>query len=232
MYVAISAATAGNLAIADMIALAFFFLLRPGEYTGSTSDTTPFRFCDVQLFIGRRRLNLFTSTDAELRSSTFVTLTFTNQKNGVRGEVIGLDRSGNSQLCPVLSTVRRILHLRHNNAPPDTPLSAYYNNGALHLVTPTDISTSLTTAVTVLGPTTLGFLPGDVSARSLRASGAMALLCAHVDTDVIKLIGRWRSDEMLCYLHLQADNLMTGFSAKMLNRGNFVLLPSQDVPML
>ncbi len=30
-------------AIADMIVLAFFFLLRPGEYTGTPSDTTPFR---------------------------------------------------------------------------------------------------------------------------------------------------------------------------------------------
>jgi hypothetical protein len=60
----------------------------------------------------------------------------------------------------------------------------------------------------------------------------MALLCAHVDTDVICLsIGRWRSDEMLRYLHLQADTLMAGFSSKMLNRGNFVLLPNQDVPM-
>jgi hypothetical protein len=60
----------------------------------------------------------------------------------------------------------------------------------------------------------------------------MALLCAqHVDTDVIHVIGRWRSDKMLRYLHLQADSLMKGFSSKMLNRGNFVvLIPNQDVP--
>jgi hypothetical protein len=44
----------GNLAIADMIPLAFFILLRPGEYTGTNSDTSPFRFCDVQLFVGGR----------------------------------------------------------------------------------------------------------------------------------------------------------------------------------
>jgi hypothetical protein len=230
MFVALAAATTGNLAIADMIALAFFFLLHPGEYTATPSDTTPFRFTDVQLFIGQRRLNLLTASDAELKSSTFVTLTFTDQKNGVRGEVIGLDRSGNPQLCPVLCVIRRILHLRTRHAPPDTPLAAYYENNTLQVVSPGDISLTLRTAITVLGPATLGFLPTDVSARSLRASGAMALLCAHVDTDVIRLIGRWRLDEMLRYLYLQADSLMKGFSSKMLNRGNFVLIPNQDIP--
>ena len=99
-------------------------------------------------------------------------------------------------------------------------------------MSPADISLTLRTAITILGPATIGFMPDDVSACSLRSSGAMALLCAHVDTDVIRLIGRWRSDKMLRYLHLQADSLMKGFSSKMLNRGNFVLLPNQDVPSL
>ena len=39
-------------AIADMIIIAFFYLLRPGEYTDSASDTTPFTLADVQLFVG------------------------------------------------------------------------------------------------------------------------------------------------------------------------------------
>ena len=38
-------------AIADMIGLAFFFLLRPSEYTDSPSDTSPFWFSDVQMWI-------------------------------------------------------------------------------------------------------------------------------------------------------------------------------------
>jgi hypothetical protein len=111
----------GNLAIDDMISLAFFFLLRPGEYTGTNSDTSPFRFCDVQLFVGARRLQLQTAPEVKIESATFTTLTFTTQKNGVRGEVIGLSRSGNLQLCPVLSTIRQILHLRRHNAAATTP---------------------------------------------------------------------------------------------------------------
>jgi hypothetical protein len=229
MYAAHACHLACSLAVADMIAVAFFFLLRPGEYTGSVSDTAPFRFCDVQLFIGPQRLPLSTASEADLHAATFATLTFTTQKNGVRGEVIGLSRSGNIQLCPVLSIVRRIVHLRQHNAPTTAPLASYYSNGRWKTVTPGDITSTLRVAVDILGPA-LGFLSSDISARSLRASGAMALLCAQVDTDVIRLLGRWRSDEMLRYLHIQAEPVMRDFAARMLLNGNFVLTPNQDVP--
>ena len=229
MAVAHAAPTPANLAIADMCSIAFFYLLRPGEYTVSPSESTPFRLCDVQLRIGNRRLDLLLATDADIRSATFATLTFTTQKNGVRGEVIGLSRSGNPQLCPVISLCNRILHARAHNADLTTPIARYFDRGRWHNVTSTHISTTLKAAVTFLGPT-LGFLASDVSARSLRAAGAMALLCAHVDTDIIRLVGRWRSDEMLCYLHVQAEPTMRGFSARMLQHGSFVLLPNNDVP--
>jgi hypothetical protein len=66
---------------------------------------------------------------------------------------------------------------------------------------------------------------------SLRAADATALLCAHVYTDITCLVGRWRSDEMLRYLHVQAEPIMRGFSAAhMLHHGSFVLLPNNDVP--
>jgi hypothetical protein len=83
----------------------------------------------------------------------------------------------------------------------------------------------------MLGPQ-LGFLASDVSARSCRAGGAMALLCGRVDTSIIQLVGRWRSDVMLRYLHLQAGSLMSGMAATMLNAGAFQLIPGQEVPAL
>jgi hypothetical protein len=80
-----------------------------------------------------------------------------------------------------------------------------------------------------IGPS-LGYLPFDVSARCLRAAGATALLCADVDSCHIQLLGRWSSDEMLRYLHLQAQPLMKDFSRKMLHGGAFTLIPNQLVP--
>ena len=91
-------------AIADMIIIAFFFLLRPGEYTNN--DYNPFRLEDVQLFIGQHRLNLLLATDAQFLQTRFASLTFTDQKNGVRGEIIGHAQSGEPFLCPVKAIVR------------------------------------------------------------------------------------------------------------------------------
>ncbi len=219
-----------SICLADMIGLAFFFLLRPGEYTDSPSDTTPFEFRDVQLFIGQRRLDLSADPDHLLLSATFGSLTFRTQKNGVRGEVVGLAHSGDPHLSPPRILARRIVHLRSNNAPPTTPLArAFLSPRDSHPITPDLITETLQNAVSFLGPS-LGFLPSDVSARCLRAAGANALLCANVDPDVIRLLGRWRSDEMLRYLHLQAAPLMNDFSRRMLAGGQFTLIPNQLVP--
>ena len=215
-------------AVADMIIVAFFFLLRPGEYTDSPSDTTPFALADVQLFLGPVRLNLETSTAAQLLAATSAALTFTTQKNGVENEVIKLGRSGDPFLCPTLAIARRVLHLRASNAPGHTPLGRVFTATGVHKVTPTLITKTLRDAVTFIGAD-LGFLPSEVSARSLRAAGATALLVANVDPDVIRLLGRWRSDEMLRYLHVSAEPVMRHFATQML-QAEYTLVPHQFVP--
>ena len=58
----------------------------------------------------------------------------------------------------------------------------------------------------------------------------MALLCSGINTDIIRLIVRWRSDKMLRYLHLQAEPLIPGFSKRMVTHGNYIMLPGQRVP--
>lgn len=216
--------------VADMIGLAFFFLLRPGEYAHSPSDSSPFQFRDVQMFRGQQRLNLTTATEAALLTATFCSLTFRDQKNGVKGEVVGLSHSGDPFLSPTKLLARRIIHIRSHTADTHTPLCKYFTAAGSKCIKPRDITLTIRNAVTFLGPS-LGFLPADVTARCLRAAGANALLCANVDTDIIRLLGRWKSDEMLRYLHLQAAPLMSDFSRRMLAGGNFTLIPNQTVPV-
>ena len=230
-FIANNSDCAAMKATADMIIIAFFFLLRPGEYTDSASDTQPFDLRSTQLFLGQHRLNYATATDADLLNAASGTLTFDQQKNGVRGEVIGLSTSGDPLLCPIRAIARRVIHLRSHNALPTTPLArVYLTNTRTRSITPSIITATLQEAVAVLG-SDLGFLPSDVSARSLRAAGANALLLARVDTDIIRLIGRWRSDEMLRYLHCQAAPLMSDYARKMLTGGQYTLHPNQLVPM-
>ncbi len=157
----------------DMIILAFFFLLRPGEYTDN--DNTPFCLKDVQLFIGPCCLNLQISSAAELTQACFGSLTFTDQKKGVRGKVIGQALMGECFVCPVKALVRCLLYLRSHIAPPTTPLSRVFNTPAQ--VTPSVLTATLRDCVQYLGPD-LGFLPSKVSPRSLWAAEATALLLA------------------------------------------------------
>jgi hypothetical protein len=111
-------------AAADMIIIAFFFLLHPGEYMDNNKD--PFRLTDTQLFIGDTRLQLLTAPASELCLAWFASLTFTSQKNGVRGEVIGLTCSGDPYLCPVQAIIRRVLYLCLHMAIPMTPLARVF----------------------------------------------------------------------------------------------------------
>ena len=57
----------------------------------------------------------------------------------------------------------------------------------------------------------------------------MALLCAGVDNDRIKLVGRWRSDAMMRYLHTQAAPLMSPLAPLMVQHGTYALLPDNNV---
>jgi hypothetical protein len=108
------------------------------------------------------------------------------------------------------------------------PLYAFHNGSTWLNVTPALITAALRIAVTTIGPA-LGIHPKDISARSLRSGGAMALLCTEVDTDKIRLLGRWRSDEMLRYLHIQAYPLTATLAQQMLLHGNFALIPNNPL---
>ncbi|EJK61126.1 hypothetical protein THAOC_18432, partial [Thalassiosira oceanica] len=170
-------------AVADMTILAFFFLLRPGEYVDTNSESTPFKIEDVNFYIGDTWINPATASEQQLLAATRVTLTFTTQKNGVRGEIIGLCTSGDPIMCPVRAAIRRVLYLRRNGAPVGTPLGRVFpevGETKADRLQPKHITAAIRDAVKFYG-TDLGFLPEDVSARSLRAAGANDLLSSWAD---------------------------------------------------
>ena len=120
--------------------------------------------------------------------------------------MIRLGRSGDPITCPVRSIARRIIHLCNNNAPLNTPLGRAYTPDGVSRVTPRLVTAQLRNAVKRLG-FDLGFLPKEV-----RAAGTTTLLVAKVDPDVIQLLGRRRSDEMMRYLHLSAGPVTKDFA--------------------
>jgi hypothetical protein len=223
-------------AAADMLTIGYYFLMRPGEHCHCTTvdASHPFLIQDIELYCGSEHLNCRTATLYTLQSATFVKLTFTTQKNGVRGERIGHGRSGHLQFCPVLAIVRRLWHHRCHGSPAFTPLHCWFRafGGIPHHTTSSTITRLVRDSCAAIGEP-FGLDPSEIDARSLRASGAMALLCARVDTDMIKLLGRWRSDAMLRYLHVQAAPVMQNFASMMLAGGHYSFRPgAHHVPMV
>ena len=215
------------LAVADMAVIATYYLCRLGKYAATTQSSSrhaPFRLEDVECAIQNGIFRASTVDLTRLPLAQFTSLIFTTQKNGVTGEKVGHGRSLEPFACPVLAITRRVQHLRGHHAAPDTPLYMTLYNNAWKPVKSADITAALRTMAAQQFHV-YGLSPAEISARSLRAGGAMALLCAKVDTDIIKLVGRWRSDEMLRYLHLQAYPLMRNLAPAMASHGSFTLLP-------
>jgi hypothetical protein len=77
------------MAAADFIWIAFFYLLRPGEYLLNDTDAHPFMLQDLCVWVGTHKVNPLMAPRDLLCQATFIALEFTTQKNAVRGEVIG-----------------------------------------------------------------------------------------------------------------------------------------------
>ena len=133
----------------DMAWIAFFYLLRPGEYCKS-QDNTPLCLKDVSCSIGHRKLHILLCTHQELDCATQSSLTFDNQKNRERGETIGHTTSGHSVACPTRALVRRIRYLRLAGASPTTPLCAARPGQKWIAVTSKAVSAILKTSAAAL----------------------------------------------------------------------------------
>ena len=218
--------------IIDLIIVAFFWLLRPAEYTDSRDPdarTQAFCYRDIHLTIAGR---VYHAPTAPLNDATviqridYACLEFADQKNAVKGEKVGHRANADPLICPAkaLGRIARRLHLA--NAQPDTPIHRHYNANPQHRgwysIAPQYITNALRHAAKSLQPVT-GIDFSLLSARSLRPGGATALLCANVSADAIQLLGRWKSDAMFRYLRIQAAT--THYSQLMLDNGSYTFAP-------
>jgi hypothetical protein len=160
-----------EIVIADMIAIAFFFLLCPGEYTGTVSDDSIFKLQDVSLYIQGRKLDLFTASEAEIKSATSASYTFTTQKNGNRNEKLVQGLIGDPWCCPMKARVRLVLPHRRNKASMRTPLVSFYHVNRRTLIKAKDVTEVMCNAMRINVHGT-GIDASEISARSLWAGGA------------------------------------------------------------
>ena len=159
-----------------------------------------------------------------LYTADFLTLTFDTQKNGVKGKRIGQGHSTSATLCPILAVAHQVTLLNLHKAKLHQPLCSYYHtaSSSYRYLASQDITQIL--RASALHHPRFCVNPASVECRSLRTSGAMELFSRGVDALLIKLVGRWHSDAMLCYLHIQSSPIMSGLSKLMLAGGDPQLL--------
>jgi hypothetical protein len=209
-------------ALADLVVLAFFFLLRVGEYTPPgtrRTRTTQIRRKDMQFWSKRPngvldRMSPM-STAADLLTADAVTITIDNQKNGQRDATLHHDAIPQNILCPCKAAARRFLQMRQC-APNDA--NAILSLYAPHKhVTASQMSGGIRRAALRSMIWLQGYDLLRVGPHSLRASGAMQLKLNGVSDSMIQKMGRWSSNTWLQYLHAQISCLTSGLSARMAN---------------
>ena len=204
-----------------LIVIAFFFLLRVGEYTKSGSRptrTVPLRKSDVTLWYQGRRLDNDSALNT-LLAADGATICLENQKNGFRGCTLHHHPSHHQRFCPVKALARLIYHMR--GMPPHTPLGTFRTAAGTAQVTASNIRDMLRQTAVGQQLSSHGYDLSRIGSHSLRSGGAMALRLAGYDDDMIKKLGRWSSNTYLIYIQTQVAQFTQGVAPQMARRLHF-----------
>jgi integrase len=200
---------------AHLIVLAFFFLLRVGEYTHSsgTTQTVRLRKQDVKLWRG----GFIIPNDSPLPvllTADAVTICLENQKNGNKNAVLHHTDSGDTVLNPVRAAAVLVAELR--GLPLTTPLGAYNdNNNDLQQISSAEIRSAIQIGAIRDNLVAQGYSLDRIGSHSLRSGGAMHLKLAGYDNDIIQKLGRWSSNTYLVYIQTQIGQLTAGVAQRM-----------------
>ena len=227
-------ATEHDRAAADLILIAFYYLLRVGEYTmkstrNNTKQTVQFRLLDVTFFKtdddGNLRQLPRGAHDTDIMLAQSATLKLENQKNGWKGVCIHQEHNGDPHHCPVRALGRRYTHARtYSINMSSTYLSTYFTAPtSRHEMTDKYIRASLKLAAFALQyPARCGIPIDRIDTHSLRSGGANALALNGYSDREIQKMGRWRSATFKEYVREELHCYAAGMSTKMRHRFNFV----------
>jgi hypothetical protein len=221
--------------IADWILIAFYYLLRIGEYTlkglrNELKQTVQFRMRDVTFFkedeVGALKQVSRRAPASVILAADASTLQLGNQKNGWKGVCVSHHSNGLEAFDPVRALGRRYVHIRSHTDDPDTLLSAYFDEtGHREDLRDSDVRSSLKTAAAVLDyPKNRGIPIDRIDTHSLRIGGANALSLAGYSKQQIQKIGRWRGETFLEYIRERLSDFLAGMSKKMSKCFGFVCL--------
>jgi hypothetical protein len=145
--------------VGDLSLIAFYYLLRIGEYTvkgkrNNTKQTVQFKLEDVTFYkktkSGQLRCLPKNAPAHLMLSANSATLKLYNQENGWKGVCVHQEINGDRFYCPIRALGRRVVHLRQHKATKSSFLSTFYYEGKKCDVTGEDISKGIKMAATLL----------------------------------------------------------------------------------
>jgi hypothetical protein len=206
-----------HMAVANMVVIAFFYLLWVGEYTKQarargTKCTVPLRKCDVRLWRDGLLLNHESGVEVLLLADS-ATISIAHTKNGTKGAVIHHDAIG-GEICPVGALARRVANLHGMST--TTPLSTVCHSGARSSsISDRDVTLAVHWGAMCDCLLAKGYTFDWISSHSLRAGSAMAMKLSGATDSTIMHIGQWTSLTYLTYIHKQIGALSAGEAWKM-----------------
>ena len=211
--------------ISELAIMAYFFAMRSCEFTltpqrGRTkiirlrgitfrdkdNHEVPHTHCDLTTLAHR------------------VTLTFENQKNGLKMDRRTHQGTTDRALCPVkrlASLVERILRTVPG-AGPDTPINTAHLNGKAVQISGAALRKHMRSTCTAQGgKPTFGYTAADIGTKSIRSGAAMGLFLMNHPVHRIMILGRWSSDAFLVYIRPQVLKWTNNMSQDMIKINSF-----------
>jgi len=210
-------------AAGDLTVVAFYFLLRSGEYTKPrkvkrngkmvrATRTVQFRVQDVGFWKNGRILPRHSPLELLLTADA-ATMKISNQKNGRTGQTLHQESTGPTGAVAALA--KRVHHILSNGGTEDQLICDVFENDKWSSVQSSEIVSAVRTAAKALNLQDRGIDSDMIGAHSLRAGGAMALKIMGYADSTIRKFGRWTSDTWQMYIHSQISVLYEGVAQKM-----------------
>ncbi len=219
-------------AVGDLSLIAFYYLLRVGEYTtkgkrDNSEQTIQFKMEDVQFFAKDRRGQLrclpHDASDDNIGAAAGMALKLDNQKNGWKGVSIYHETDRDPTFCPVKAIGQRYIYIRANGGRPKTYLSTYFKQGTKYNVMANHISKGLKMAAAAFDYPSLKGIPIDrIDTHSLCSGGANALALSGYSDMQIQKMGRWKGARFKKYIREELACFSTGMSTAMKAKFGFV----------
>ena len=194
---------------ADLIVGAYFFAMRVCEFCSTETPGRTKKLTLGDIVFRSQESRVVDQQDPTLdEKAMFVTICFSDQKNGTKMERRSHRKTGHEILCPVKAWVRIVQKVRsqfRTKEDNSIPVCAYKDGNRAREIGSSQVLQLLRSSCKFHdGEHRYGIKASELGTRSIRSGAAMALALQGNSSDQkIMMLGRWKSTAFLHYIRPQ-----------------------------